>query len=112
MKKKKGVDAKDICPQIWFALGLCEGEMRQLAGVELVITSGRDGEHQKNSLHHVGCAVDIRIRRLTPAGKRRLCQHLKLLLDARGYDVVLESDHLHIEWDPKKGDAPWLQEVA
>lgn len=111
MKVKKGADVKGLSEQVWFALGVCAAESRQL-GVGLVVTSGRDGAHRPGSLHYTGNAVDIRTRDLSPAAQKDFHEYLKGLLDRLGFDVVLERDHLHIEWDPKKTDIPWLQEVA
>lgn len=112
MKIKKGVNLPDIRPQIWFALGVVENELDQLKAGELVVTSLRDGRHAPNSFHYAGLACDIRTRHFTPAALADLVRYLKARLDLKGYDVVAESDHLHIEWDPKKGDQPWLEEVS
>lgn len=68
-------------------------------GLDTVITSARDGEHMTNSLHYIGKAIDIRTREISPfilAEIHRECQ------DGLGsdYDVVLEKNHLHVEFDP------------
>lgn len=111
MRIKHGVDLSSISPQVWFALGVVENELDQLKAGELVVTSGRDGKHSSKSFHYQGLACDIRTKHLTPAAKADLARYLKAKLDLRGYDIVAESDHIHIEWDPKTGDSPWLQEV-
>lgn len=110
MNIKIGANVDDLVPQLWFALGICDVEAGQF-NVKLVVTSGRDSKHGPNSLHYSGRAVDLRTRDFTPEAKRDFYRYLKGKLDNRGFDVVLEGDHLHIEWDPKTGDAPWLQEV-
>jgi hypothetical protein len=57
------------------------------------------------SWHYCGCAIDLRTRNLSPEDRARMVAwiqgwargHLKLKCD-----VVLESDHLHVEvedWD-------------
>lgn len=64
---------------------------------ELVITSTFEGNHTPGSLHYANRAYDIRV----PANiKRMLINDIKevLLVD---FDVVLEKDHIHIEYDPK-----------
>lgn len=64
------------------------------------LTSGTEGKHSPGSLHYVGLAIDI--------GLLNIPQNTRIIIrdsarDALGleYDVVLESDHLHIEYQPK-----------
>lgn len=75
-------------------------------GVPCVITSGDDGQHRvEHSLHYTGNALDIRLpSRFTgsPRDDSRMAADLKLALNAPHiFDVVLESDHIHVEYDPK-----------
>ncbi len=69
-------------------------------GVNCVITSGRDSKHGDGSLHYLGHALDLRIRNMT--AKQVVEAHIQLAnrLGAQ-YDVVLESNHIHVEFDPK-----------
>ena len=68
---------------------------------EFVVTSANDGRHSKNSLHYKGKAVDIRIWALKKdEDKTQAIRELKLALGS-DYDIVLEPDHIHIEYDPK-----------
>lgn len=76
------------------------GAMRvwDAAGMQtLVITSACDGDHMPGSKHYNGDALDLRSRTLTDAFAVR-----DMLQDELGddYDVILESDHIHVEWDP------------
>jgi len=66
----------------------------------LVITSARDGQHMKGSKHYTGDAVDLRTRDLTKQEQKDLWQNLVNYLGPK-FDVVLESDHIHVEFDPK-----------
>jgi hypothetical protein len=62
------------------------------------ITSVSDGKHGRKSLHQHGRAFDIRIHDLEdPQDTAILCAFA--LGDE--WDVILESDHIHVEWDPK-----------
>ena len=71
-------------------------------GVDCVITSAREGTgHSDNSLHYLGLAVDIRTRDLPAELREEFEFRVRNLLGKRGFDVVLEKSHLHIEYDPK-----------
>jgi hypothetical protein len=67
---------------------------------DMLITSGNDSQHMAGSRHYTDEALDFRTRHLTAEQKSILVQFVKLRLGP-DYDVVLESDHLHIEYDPK-----------
>jgi hypothetical protein len=64
----------------------------------LTITSANDGEHMKHSRHYYGDAVDLRSRNLID--KHQMTDELQEVLP-QDYDVIIEKDHIHIEWDPK-----------
>lgn len=65
---------------------------------EITITSGNDGKHSKHSLHYKNKAIDIRTRDMEQ--KEKVWRRIKYTL-GRDYDVILEDDHIHIEYDPK-----------
>ncbi len=94
---KTGVVIKSLCAEIVRALPVLEIVFAN-RGVECVITSGGEGKHMTGSLHPKGRAIDLRSRELkAPAAtvkaiKREL---------GKDYDVILESDHIHLEYDPK-----------
>lgn len=94
---KQGVDVRGLHPFIWNMLYDIEPFYNEL-GLNLVITSALDGIHSRASLHYLGLAVDIRIRELnTPID---MFDRIKSVLHP-AYDVVLESTHIHIEYQPK-----------
>lgn len=67
-------------------------------GMELVITETFGGVHSPGSLHYADDAVDAR---LPPAEHiAEVVLELKKRLGA-AFDVVRESSHIHIEYDPK-----------
>lgn len=76
-------------------------------GVDCVVTSANDGAHKSGSLHYLGLAFDLRTRHLKPQYVSliyvKLQRALKEYRDLDGmkgrFDVVLESNHLHIEFD-------------
>lgn len=64
-----------------------------------VITSINDGRHMPKSKHYEGHAFDVRIWWLTDQLRCTGAIAEKLGPD---FDVVLEKDHIHIEYDPKE----------
>jgi hypothetical protein len=67
---------------------------------DIVITSGIDGVHKIGSKHYTGDALDIRRSNIPP---KLLDTYLTRLRGRLGgdYDVILEHDHIHVEYDPK-----------
>lgn len=68
-------------------------------GYTATITSGRDGKHMTGSLHYSGQAFDFRSRDIASADLHHLVATLAEAL-GKEFDVVLESDHIHVEFDP------------
>jgi len=66
-------------------------------GEELIITATDDGNHGAGSLHYANQAFDIRLPEHDPVG--RVADMRKLLPE--GFDVIGETTHIHIEYDPK-----------
>lgn len=75
----------------------------------MVATSMRDGVH-KTGIHGTGNAVDLRIRDVRKEDLTSIVESAKLLLYPLGFDVVLESDHIHCEFDPRPGRGSWFIE--
>ena len=94
---KNGVDLRGLSPQMAIAYTIacrCYGQY------DCVITSANDSKHGPNSLHYKGQALDLRTRHLNGQGLQAVYLKLKESLGEQ-FDVVLESDHIHVEWDPK-----------
>ena len=71
-----------------------------VTGKEPIITSANDGQHMTKSLHYVGRAIDLRTRNLSLSEQRVVLRELKLRL-GNAFDIILEPDHIHLEFDPK-----------
>lgn len=96
---KPGVDFNGVSGYALAAMCKAEYVFGQL-GLVFTVTSVLDGTHMEGSLHYRGRAFDCR---LPPAGGPvtvSLVAKLRAALGS-GYDVVLESNHIHVEYDPK-----------
>lgn len=96
--KDSSVKIQGISTELLFAL-LVSDQVYQETGQELVITSLNDGKHSVTSLHYSGNAADIRIYRDGKDQQRRDMIKERLGID---YDVILESNHIHIEYQPRR----------
>ncbi len=68
------------------------------------ITSANDSIHHSESLHYLDLAYDIRIWNIigdVKAEARAWAERMQVAL-GDDYDVLLEKDHIHIEWDPEE----------
>ena len=65
----------------------------------VVITSGTDGTHMKGSKHYTGEALDMRTRNFPEGQLKPFMDRLQTRL-GEDYQLILEVDHLHIEYDP------------
>lgn len=97
MKLKEGVSLKDVSWRMFHAAVVAE-RVYGRRGVELVITSANDGKHGDKTLHHRGLALDLRTWTLKGREAEVAAELRRELGD--DYDVVLEKDHIHVEYDP------------
>ena len=104
MKLKEGVQALDVHPSVLHAMDVVDAFWRQTFGTHAVVTSLGDSNHSEGSLHY-GVpgdvrtrAFDLRTRDLDGAQKAMVRYALRRLL-GEAYDVILETTHLHIEFD-------------
>ena len=97
---KEGVDLRGLQPQLAVAYAIAWWVYAKNGQVPCVITSASDSAHGPNSLHPSGNALDLRTRGIAPGVLLDIHQQLTDALGAQ-FDVVLEDDHLHMEFDPK-----------
>ena len=73
-------------------------------GVRAILSSGVDRTHGAKSLHYAGLAVDVTWKGFQASDPIVRAAILAALVSALGsnYDVVLEDDHIHIEFQPKQ----------
>lgn len=101
---KSTVDLRILLPQTLLALVVAD---QQNPGNETFVTSVSDDAlgRKPNSRHKSGAAFDLRLLSDVTANKIWV-RNLKVILD-HDYDIVLESNHIHVEWDPK----PWAKDL-
>jgi hypothetical protein len=99
MKIKPGVNITGIKPEIALAAIVAQ-TVFVLHDRELVLTSALDGKHGFGSLHFSGNALDLRTRDLGPNEPLLIADELRAALGGQ-FDVVLEKDHIHMEFQPK-----------
>lgn len=85
--------------EIMDAMSIADQLSLKISGKEMVVTSLLDGVHSKNSLHYTGNAFDMRVWIYTEKQKQSLLYQLKKKLGIN-YDIIDESDHIHLEFDP------------
>jgi len=93
---KAGVDISRLNREIRRALRIIS-DFFDYHDQEAVVTSTYEGDHSAGSLHYADDAVDIR----NP--KPRIIDIIGELREklGSGFDIVKESDHIHVEYDPK-----------
>jgi len=104
---KEGTKFSEIDSAILVAACVADGLWQELGVTTgVTLTSGTDGQHSAKSLHYPSnspsgkCrAVDLRIWNVPSAHEAADKLRKRLTND---YDVVLESTHIHVEFDPNE----------
>ncbi|MBI1353277.1 MAG: hypothetical protein GC160_02945 [Acidobacteria bacterium] len=103
MRIKSGASVRGLRPEIVLALLAAASVWRELGAADPpTVTAGVDGRHSRGSLHYAGAAVDLRLPRNVEAAQAALSLEAALGGVGGEYDVVLESDHIHVEFQPKE----------
>lgn len=98
MNLKEGATIEGCQWQMFHAALVAEIVFKKY-GTECVVTAGTDGKHMQDSLHYKGLAIDVRT--FMVAGRELAIRNQIKELLGPAYDVVIEKDHIHIEYDPK-----------
>lgn len=96
MRFKSGVQLNGIQREIVIAMAVVNEIIP-----DVTVTSVMDGKHSRTSLHYVGYAFDVRTRDLHPSAIRAYANEIRERLTDE-YDVVIEYNHIHIEFQPKR----------
>lgn len=112
---KQGVEltaAHFLVPEVARIVGVAASTAPEEDMPELVITSGLDGTHKKGSLHYACKAFDFRtfsIDAPTAAVREEKIQAWAQRMRSElgpDYDVIVETSHIHAEWDPGSNSTP------
>jgi hypothetical protein len=104
---KHGVSLAGLSSEMWVALGIAKLVYKEHGDQDLVVTAGTETPEvhkAKNTRHAYGDAADTRTRDFTKSVATVVAGAIRNLLAvlSSNYDVVLEGNHIHIEWDPNK----------
>ena len=99
MTTKPGVSVAGLQPEALFGLMIVREVFRE-HNCEMTVTSVTDGTHSAGSLHYVGHAFDLRLYNIPQAKLDAVIARCRERLPG-SFDVVVESDHIHIEHQPK-----------
>lgn len=100
MRLKTGVRLGSLQPQLIVAMIACNDVFAE-HDKSFTITSVNDSVHGQGSLHFGGAAFDVRTRHLAQGVAQIITIELRGRL-GDDFDVVLEEDHIHIEYQPKR----------
>ena len=89
------------------ALDIVDQCYHAIVGHYALMTSANDSKHSEKSLHYKNRAWDFRTKKDNklsnlPYEKEILFKLVERLQDylGAGYQVILEDDHIHVEYDP------------
>ena len=91
---------QSLQPQLILALIVVDQVMSANGG-EAIITSLNDATHSQTSLHYSGAGADLRSW-IFKDQQDVLNQCKKALGNSSDIDLILESDHYHLEYQPKR----------
>jgi len=101
LRIKEDVQLLGIQPQVVLAIVTAQALWEKYGAQELTVTSVTEGRHSRTSLHYAGFAVDLRIHGIPVGYRQALRDELAERLGPE-FDVILEEDHIHVEWQPKR----------
>lgn len=95
LRLKDGAELNGVSWRMFFVAIIIEPIFFK-RGVELVLTSGTDGEHSEYSLHYEGLALDVRSRDVNDPAT--VLTEIRQRIEPLGYAAILEGTHFHIQW--------------
>ena len=101
---KEGVKSDGLSEKITEKIPTIDKIYIEVTGREATVTSTSERVEGRlsDSRHYSDEAIDLRTRDTSPDKVDRIVRELKEAL-GRDYDVVKKSNHIHVEYDPKRG---------
>lgn len=96
--KDDSINPSNLSPQCLLAIIVVD-QVLESYDADLVITSLNDAKHSQTSLHYRGDAFDVRVWEV-PHQVEDVAQDIRDALN-KHWDVVVESDHIHVEYQPR-----------
>lgn len=100
MKLKPGVNITGIRNEMLWGV-MAAQRVYDTLNVEMVVTSALDGKHSATSLHYAGAAVDLRINNFPTRDYAKDARDLIAAALPNDFDVILEGNHIHLEYQPR-----------
>lgn len=97
---KPDVRITGLRPEVVIAIVVAERAYAEI-GCALMLTSAIEGAHMRSSLHYAGSAADFQTHNVAPDKLKPLVEKIGGALGP-DFDVLLESDHPHVEFQPKE----------
>ncbi len=104
---KQGASVFNLKPEMVMAYFIACGVYNKY-GHDCILTEGTGARHSKGSQHPLGYAIDLRISNLHPEEITKITDLIRASL-AGEYQVILETDHIHIEFDPKYSGITYIK---
>lgn len=109
MRIKAGVNIAGLKIEMRAALKAAESSWKARGRKEgVTVTCGLNGVHSAGSYHYYGYAVDLRTWYFSKIAQIDIARGLraKLNIISPFYDVVVEFNHMHIEFDYERSLMP------
>lgn len=102
LKNTVRVNGRHFDPEIRKMLDVARETAPDLHDQTVWVTSANDSGHMRGSKHYTNEAFDIRTRNVN-GGHAECVAWRDSMKEGLGadYDVILEKDHIHVEFDPK-----------
>lgn len=102
LKDNVKINGAHFYPEMIAVINAFRATSPQFSDGVMWITSANDSKHKDGSLHYKNRAFDIRIFNVIGGHPvtRVWCEKARLILGIN-YDIILETDHIHVEYDPK-----------
>ena len=103
LKDDVKINGAHFYPEIVRIINVARATAPLLSDNAVWITSANDSKHMDGSLHYANKALDLRIFNVTGPNRQMAEQWVRKmeLVLGEDYDVILETDHVHIEYDKK-----------